>query len=151
MRFPAPAALAVWLLAGCAGGGSMNTMLTAASPSPVPDVFACARQQVKALDFDQTSLDVKDFRLTAKRYDEKVTRPDVRFHRLVDRLEIEAAPAADGGALTKLTVTARTFADVSTHRGPTEEQERPSETVRNAAQKIVERCGGEVAPAPDAG
>lgn len=138
------------LLAGC-GTATMESTLTAASPSPVPDVFACARQQVKALDFDQTSLDVKDYRLTARRYDEKVTRPDVRFHRLVDRLEIEAVPASESGALTKLSVTARTFADVSTHRGPTEEQERASETVRTAAQKIVERCGGEVAPAPDAG
>ena len=59
--------------------------------------------------------------------------------------------AAGGLAPYKLTVTARTFADLATQRGPTEEQERPSETVRNAAQKIVERCGGEVAPAPDAG
>ncbi len=149
MRFPA-SLVTLGVLAGCASG-SMDSTLTAASPSPVPDVFACAKQQVKALDFDQTSLDVKDYRLTAKRYDETVTRPDVRFHRLVNRLEIEAVPASESGALTKLTVTARTFADLATHRGPTEEQERPSETVRNAAQKIVERCGGEVAPAPDAG
>jgi hypothetical protein len=132
MRFAAPALLTtVCLLAGCTGAGSMNTMLSAASPSPVPDV--------------------KDYRVTAKHYDEKVTRPDVRFHRLVDRLEVEAVPASGGGALTQLTVTARTFAELATHRGPTEEQERPSETVRDAAQKIVERCGGEVAPAPDAG
>jgi hypothetical protein len=75
----------------------------------------------------------------------------VRFHRLVDRLEIEAVPASGGSAMTQLTVTARTFAELATQRGPTEEQERPSETVRKAAQKIVERCGGEVAPAPDAG
>jgi len=148
MRFPAFLA-ALGVLAGCAAG-SMDSMLTAASPSPVPDVFACARQQVKTLDFDQASLDVKDHRLTAKRYDETVSRPDVRFHRLVDRLEIEAVPASESGALTKLTVTARTFADLATQRGPTEEQERPSERVRNAAQKIVERCGGEVAPAPEA-
>jgi hypothetical protein len=149
MRFPASVAT-LCVLAGCAAG-SLDSTLTAASPSPMPDVFACAKQQVKALDFDQASLDVKDYRLTAKRYDETVTRPDVRFHRLVDRLEIETVPASGGGALTKLTVTARTFADLATQRGPTEEQERPSETVRNAAQKIVERCGGEVAPAPDAG
>lgn len=149
MRVPA-LLVTLSLLAAC-GAATMESTLTAASPSPVPDVFACARQQVKALDFDQTSLDVKDYRLTARRYDEKVTRPDVRFHRLVDRLEIEAVPASESGALTKLSVTARTFADVSTHRGPTEEQERASETVRTAAQKIVERCGGEVAPAPDAG
>jgi hypothetical protein len=149
MRFSAPLAT-VWVIAGCVGA-SMDSTVSAASPSPVPDVFACTRQQVKTLDFDQTSLDVKDYRVTAKRYDESVTRPDVRFRRLVDRLEIEAVPASGGGALTQLTVTARTFAELATQRGPTEEQERPSETVRNAAQKIVERCGGEVAPAPDAG
>ena len=150
MRFPA-VLVTICVLAGCAGGGSLNSMLSAASPSPVPDVFACARQQIKALDFDQVSLDVKDNRVTAKHYDEKVTRPDVRFRRLVDRLEVEAVPATGGGAMTQLTVIGRTFAELTTQRGPTEEQERPSETVRNAAQKIVERCGGEVAPAPDAG
>ena len=149
MRFPAPLATA-WVLAGCVGA-TMDSTLTAASPSPVPDVFACTRQQIKALDFDQTSVDVKDYRVTAKRYDETITRPDVRFRRLVDRLEIEAVPANGGGALTQLSITARTFAELTTQRGPSEEQERPSETVRNAAQKVVERCGGEVAPAPDAG
>jgi hypothetical protein len=149
MRFPASLAT-LCVLAGCAGG-SMDSTMSAASPSPVPDVFACARQQMKTLNFDQTSVDVKDYRVTAKHYDETIVRPDVRFRRLVDRLEIEAVPASGGGALTQLTVTARTFAELATQRGPTEEQERPSETARNAAQKIVERCGGEVAPAPDAG
>jgi hypothetical protein len=53
----------VCVLAGRAGGGSLNSMLSAASASPEPDVLACARQQIKGLDFDQVSLDVKDYRV----------------------------------------------------------------------------------------
>ena len=131
-------------LAACVGH-PLAASLTGSSPSPTPDVFACAREQVKALGFDQSSVDVKEYRLQAKRYDETVRRPDVNFRRLVDRLEIEIAPGA-GGAVTSIEVTARTFAELTTQRGPTEEQERTSETARQAAQTLLDRCGAPVAP-----
>jgi hypothetical protein len=136
------ALLSVSLSAGCLGG-PLTTSMTATSPSPVPDVFACTRQQLKALDFDQSSLDVKENRVTARQYDETVRRPDVRFRRIVNRLEIEVVPASSGG-LTQLTINAGTFAELATQRGPTEEQERTSDAVRTAAQTIVKKCGGAV-------
>ena len=140
MRSPA-CIVAISVFAACSNA-PLTTSLTAASPSPSPDVFACARQQLKAIDFDQTSVDIKDQRLTARRYDETQRRPDVQFHRIVDRLEIEAPPSG-GTALTTLKVSARTFAEYATQRGPTEEQERTSETARQAAETILKKCGGD--------
>jgi hypothetical protein len=140
-----PALLTLGLLAACSNA-PLATTLTASSPSPAPDVFQCAREQIKALEFDQSSIDVREHRLNARRYDETARRPDVQFRRLVDRLEIEANPAS-GGAVTTLKVTPRTFGEYTTQRGPTETQERTSQTAQDAAQKLIERCGGEVAPA----
>jgi hypothetical protein len=123
---------------GC--GGQMASSFTAASPSPAPDVFACARGQLKATKFDQTSYDINDYRVTARKYNEKVRRPDVTFRRLVDRLEITVAPAAGGDSVSVLSIVARTFGETVNQRGPTETQERTSETARAAAQTIVDKC-----------
>lgn len=131
--------LMIVLAAGCVGG-QMTSSYMAASPAPTPDVFACVRGQLKANKFDQTSIDVNDNRLTARKYDETVRRPDVTFRRLVDRLEIEVSPGAGGDSVTSLSVKARTFEETVNQRGPTETQERTSETARAAAQTIVDKC-----------
>jgi hypothetical protein len=112
----------------------------AASPSPTPDVFTCVRGQLKANKFDQTSIDVNENRLTARKYDEKVRRPDVSFRRLVDRLEIEVAPGTGGDSVSTVSINARTFAETVTQRGPTETQERTSQTAQTAAQTILDKC-----------
>jgi hypothetical protein len=130
------------LTAGC--GGQMTSNYMAASPSSTPQVFACVRGQLKANKFDQTSIDVAENRLTARKYDETVRRPDVTFRRLVDRLEIEVAPGAGGDSVTTVSVKARTFEETVNQRGPTETQERTSETARAAAQSIVNKCSSQV-------
>jgi hypothetical protein len=130
----------ILLIAGCAGG-QMASSFTAASPSPAPDVFACARGQLKSIRFDQTSYDLTDYRLTARKYDETVTRPDVTFRRLVDRLEITVAPGAGADSVSVLSIVARTFGETVNQRGPTETQERTSESARAAAQAILDKCG----------
>jgi hypothetical protein len=130
------------LTAGC--GGQMTSNYMAASPSSIQQVFACVRGALKANQFDQTSIDVADNRLTAKKYNQNVTRPDVSFRRLVDRLEIEVAPGAGGDSVTTVSVKARTFEETVNQRGPTETQERTSETAQAAAQSIVDKCSGQV-------
>ena len=144
IRFPV---LAATLLAGCAGGQYARSV-TAASAAPAPDAFACVRDQVKAVGFTQSSYDTDQLRVTARKNNENVRRPDVQFRRLVDRLEIDVAPGS-GGELSRITVVARTMAELTTHRGPTEEEEKPSETARAAAQAILDKCGGNVTPAAD--
>jgi hypothetical protein len=126
------------MLAACNNAPLART-LTATSPSPAPDVFQCAREQLKAIRFDQSSIDLEAQRVTARRYDEKARRPDVQFRRVVDRLEIEAVPSAEAG-VTTLEVTARTFGEYTTQRGPTENQEKTSETALSAAQTILQQC-----------
>lgn len=137
MRSPA-ALVALVTLLGC-GNAPYATTLTAASPSPAPDVFQCARNQLKAIRFDQTSIDVEDQRLTARKFDDTARRADVQFRRLVDRLEIEAAPGT-GGAVTTLRITPRTFAEYTTQRGPTEVQEKTSPTAQSAAETLLQKC-----------
>jgi hypothetical protein len=132
--------LLVTVLTGACAGGQMTSSYMAASPSPTPDVFACVRRQLKANKFDQTSIDVNENRLTARKYDEKVRRPDVTFRRLVDRLEIEVAPGAGGDSVTTLSVKARTFGETVNQRGPTETQEKTSQTAQVASQAIVDSC-----------
>jgi len=138
MRSPA-SLLAVCALAACSNA-PLATTLSAPSPIPAPDVFQCARNGLKAIEFDQSSYDVGENRLTARRYDLTARRPDVQFRRLVDRLEIEADPAAGGDAITTIKVTARTFGEYTTQRGPTEVEERASERARTAAQALIDRC-----------
>lgn len=140
-----PAGLATLALLAACSNAPLASTLTANSPSPAPDVFQCARDQIKVLGFDQSSIDTRELRLNARRFDEETRRPDVQFRRIVDRLEIEAVPAS-GNAVTTLKVTPRTFGEYTTQRGPTESQERTSSTAADAAQKLIERCGGEVAP-----
>ena len=143
LRFPV---LGVLLLAGCVSGGKLAQSVSAASAAPAPDAFACARNQIKAVGFTQSSYDTDELRLTARKNDDTARRPDVQFRRMVDKLEIDVAPGS-AGEVSRITVVARTFAELTTHRGPTEEEEKPSETVRAAAQTIVDKCGGEVTPA----
>ena len=125
-------------LAGCVGG-TMTSTMSGTSPVPAPDAFTCVRDQIKAVGFTQSSYDTDRLRVTARKLDESQRRPDVQFRRMVDRLEIEVAPGS-GNAVTNITVDAKTFAELTTHRGPTEEQEKASETARTAAQTILQKC-----------
>jgi hypothetical protein len=117
----------------------MTSTVSGTSPIPAPDAFTCVRDQIKAVGFTQSSYNTDRLRVTARKFDESQRRPDVQFRRMVDRLEIEVAPGS-GNAVTNITVDAKTFAELTTHRGPTEEQEKTSETARAAAQTILQKC-----------
>src|SRR5687768_3315206 len=127
--------LASVLLAGAAAcvGGSLASTTNQASPAAAPDAFSCVRDELKAVDFRQTAYDAEKLRVTAVRFDESQRRPDTQFRRMVDRLEIEVAPGT-GEAISTITAKASTFAELTTQRGPTEIQEKASETARSAAQ-----------------
>lgn len=139
-RFAQSRQLAILLLgmAGCAGG-ALASSATGSSTAPAPDAFTCVREQIKALGFTQSSYDTDELRVTARKFDETQRRPDVQFRRMVDRLEVDVSPGT-GGAVSTIAVDARTFAELATHRGPTEEEEKASETARAAAQTILEKC-----------
>jgi hypothetical protein len=130
--------LVLALTAGCVGA-SMTTTLTGTSPVPTPDAFSCVREQLKALEFSQTALDLKDYRVAAKKFDLSTRQADTQFRRMVDRLEVRVAPGT-GNDMTALEVDAMTFAELTTQRGPTEVQERTSETARSAAQTLLDKC-----------
>lgn len=131
--------LGTLLLASACGSGSFPVVLTASPATSPADVIACARARLKALGYQQTAYDETDFRVTARKIDNEAHRADPQFRRNVDRLEIQAIPGADGK--TSLTLTGRTYAELETHRGPTEEEERASADVKRSAQAIVDACG----------
>jgi hypothetical protein len=133
------AAVAAALAVSACAGATRSTSMTGASPAPAPDVFECFQRQLKTVGFAQTSYDTDELRLTARKFDEDQRRPDVQFRRIVDRLEIVVAPGT-GDAITNITVDAKTFAEYTTHRGPTEEQEKTSTTAQSAARTLLQKC-----------
>jgi hypothetical protein len=131
--------LGTLLLLGACGGGSFPVTLTASPTASPADAVACVRPKLTLLGYEQTSYDATDLRVTARKIDTGVHRTDPRFRRNIDRLEIEAAPGADGK--TSLKVMGRTFAEFETQRGPTEEEQRASAEVKQSAQAILDACG----------
>jgi hypothetical protein len=133
------AILSLALLAGCGGNAPLATTLSAPSPRPAPDAFTCLREQLKTTGFTQTSYDPNDMRLTARKIDEDARRPDTQFRRVIDKIEMEVGPGS-GGQVTEITGVASTFAEYSTQRGPTEEQQKTSETAQNAVKTLIDKC-----------
>jgi hypothetical protein len=66
-------------------------------------------------------------------------RPDVRFRRAVDELEIEVR--SDSGGRSWIVVSSRTFAEYMTERGQTLVQEAASDSVQAAGQAVLAACG----------
>ncbi len=133
------AILGTLFLVGACGGGSYPATLTASPAASPAEVIDCARGKLRPLGYQQTSFDEIEFRVTARKIDNSTHRADPQYRRNVDRLEVQAAPRADGK--TSLTVTGRTFAELETHRGPTEEEERASANVKQSSQTILDACG----------
>ena|SRR5918995_1370974 len=110
---------------------------TSAGPE---EAFNCVKRQMSTLGYKQSSLDTEEHRISATKIDTKSRRPDTQFRRMLDRLEVEVGAEADGQ--TGIEVLARTFAEYTTQRGPTEVEEKASEEAKSAAQKLLEQCRG---------
>jgi len=97
------------------------------------------KSQILALGYTQTSMDVENHRITARKYDREARFADTRFQRMIERLTIEVGSPDGGGA--HLRIGAHTFAELATQRGPTEIDQSASPAARAAAQKVLEACG----------
>jgi hypothetical protein len=131
--------LGTLLLVGACAGGTYYTTLTASPAAAPADAIACAKAKLDTLGYQVSSFDQTDHRLTVRRVDNSVRRADPTYRRNIDRLEVQAAPGADGK--TALTVTAHSFAEFETHRGPTEQEEGASSNAKTSAQAVVDACG----------
>ncbi len=127
----------VGLAIACASA-SYTVTTTGPAPKPVADVYACIRGGISPIGYTQTSFDLEAHRLTARRVDETVHRPDVRFRRMVDELEIEVR--SDSGGHSAIVVSARTFAEYMTERGQTLVKEAASDSARAAGQAVLAAC-----------
>lgn len=124
------------LLAGCAQ--RLATPVSARTSAGPDQSFECVKQQLKELGYKQTSIDVDARRIGATKIDDKTRRADTQFRRMLNKIDVEVAPQADGQ--TGIEVQGRTFAEYTTQRGPTEVEEKASDEVRTAQQQVVERC-----------
>jgi hypothetical protein len=112
-----------------------ESMQTSATPD---QTFECVRKQFDSLGYRRTSLDIDARRVNGTKIDEKTRRADTQFHHMLNKLEVEVSPQANGQ--TSLKVAGRTFAEYTTQRGPTEVEEKASADVRSATQTLLERC-----------
>lgn len=129
---------ATLLLSACAQRyAAPANIQTSAGPE---EAFDCVKRQMAALGYRQTSIDVDQRRISGAKIDTKSRRADTQFRRILDKLEVEVAPAADGE--TGIEVQGRTFAEYTTQRGPTEVEEKPSDEVKSATQQLLQRCRG---------
>lgn len=124
-------------LVGC-GGKNFSAPVTARTAAGPEEAFACVKKQLAELGYKQTSLDTPEYRVTASKTDYTTRRPDVQFRRMVEKLDVDVAAEADGN--TGIQVLGRTFAELTTQRGPTEVQEKASERVKADTQALLERC-----------
>jgi hypothetical protein len=126
----------IFLVTSCAQPfAAKSSMQISATPD---QTFECARKQLDSLGYQRTSYDTDARRVNAMKIDMKTRRSDTQFRRMLDKLEVEVTPQPDGK--TGMQVAARTFAEYTTQRGPTEVEEKPSQEVRSAAQKLLDRC-----------
>ena len=132
-------AISASLLSSAGCGGTLYLAANGRSPRPPVEVFDCVKSQILVLGYTQTSIDVENHRITARKYDREARFADSRFQRMIDRLTIEVGSSDGGGA--HLRIDAHTFAELATQRGPTEIEQDASSAVRAAGHALLEACG----------
>lgn len=129
---------AMLVLTACAQRYAAPASIRTAAPPD--DTFDCVKRQLSAMGYKQTSIDVEEHRISGSKVDMKSRRADTQFRRILDKLEVEVSPQADGQ--TSIDVQGRTYAEYTTQRGPTEVEEKPSAEVQASTQQLLERCRG---------
>ena len=125
------------------------------APLPAPDAFACVRDQIKAVGFAQRSLryrPVAGHRAASSTRPSR--RPDVSFRRHDRPAGDRCRPRLGRGTSATSRWSRSTFAELTTHRGPTEEEERPSEDRPQPRPRPSSRSAAEAParpPPPPAG
>jgi hypothetical protein len=127
------------LLGACGAGSKLFTTVNATPAAGPAEAIACARTKLTQLGYQPVAYDEMGHRYVARKIDDSKSRPDPQFRRMVDRVEVEAAPGAAGK--TDLEVLGHTLAEYETHRGPTEVEEKASNDVSGAAQAVATTCG----------
>jgi hypothetical protein len=112
-----------------------------------PDAYKCVTKQLDTLGFERTSHDDKEFRLTARKVNPKITFSSPTFQRTWDQLE---AQAVAGPAGTELQMKASTAAQYFVQTGLVLNELSPSDDVKQAAQELMRRCSAPPPPAPPA-
>jgi hypothetical protein len=124
------------LLAAC--GQRLATPVTGRTAASPEETFDCVKKQLRELGYKQSSIDVDARRVSGTKIDDKTRRSDTQFRRMLNKIDVEVSPQADGQ--TGIAIVGRTFAEYTTQRGPTEVEEKASNEVRTAQQQVADRC-----------
>jgi hypothetical protein len=132
----------VWVVAALAlsacGQKTYSTPVSTNTSAAPDETYACVKKQLGELGYKQTSNDADELRVTATKIDYESRRPDVQFRRMLNKIDADVAAEANGE--TSIKAVGRTFAEYTTHRGPNEEEEKPSDQVQSDTQTLLERC-----------
>jgi hypothetical protein len=132
-----PLVLSACLLPACAAKpfAEPASIQTSASPD---QSFQCVTLQLDSLGYKRSSYDKDDRRITGTQIDTEARRPDTQFRRLLNRIEVEVAAGTNGQ--TSIEAVGHTFGEYTTQRGPTEVEEKASDDVKSATQKLLAKC-----------
>lgn len=123
------------LVAACGAAHSSTVIATAASGDDA--AFACALEHLKALRFEVLSLNQRDRRVVATRRDPTVRRAEPTFRHGFDQVTVQVRSR---GGEASIEVTAQSFHEHFTRRGPTYYERRVSDGAREAARSVLEAC-----------
>ncbi len=129
------------LLAGC--GAKLWPTYRATTDTPTRDALACAAQQADSLGYKV--IYNREGLVEARRnlpLDEG--GGSYRDYRKYDILLVAAERGGSQGG-SALEVTAKSFTEQMTRRGPTIVDERAREEVKSSARELIGRCGGTLA------
>lgn len=126
-------------------GPTIATSAKTESKLAPPDAYKCVTKQLDTLGFERTSHDDKEFRLTARKENPKITFSSPQFQKTLDRIEAQAVAGPTG---TELHVKATTVAQYFAQTGLIYNELSPSDDAKRAAQTILSKCSQPAAPVP---
>lgn len=129
--------LALTLTMGC--GASRSVSYSAGVDVP-GEAFECVETETGEADFEVEFRNERQGRIVVSRTNESLRRSEPTFQKAVDQLTIDVG-SSDSGNGPRLLVTARTFFEYWDRRGRTRRQHDASTQVRDAAQRLLQRCG----------
>ncbi len=125
-----------WLAAARKHLAAPVSSRTAAAPE---DTYACVKKQLGALGYKQTSNDVADIGSLPTSSTRRPAAPTCNSAACWTNWMSDVSAESDGQ--TGIQVQGRTFAEYTTHRGPTEVEEKASARRSSAdAGQLIERC-----------
>lgn len=131
-------AILAFVVAAC-GAKTLYVHNDVVSPSDPEKVLSCTKAQYDSMGYKVSRYDQEDRRIVGKKIRKDIQRSDPSFYKAFDLIDAEMAPDASGN--TKLKLTGHSFFDTRTYRGPTDQEQEATDTVKADMARLAQRCG----------